>query len=592
MVLLASPDASNALVSALVVAALLAEVAAARSAAGRAVARDLVRRAMGLGHRRCRARGRRCAQRARAHRRAPLRPGLARAAARRVARAHCGVVVGVRRRRLGAARARPAYHPGVTSPVRIMAVGGAAPAWRLAAADVAAAWGRGGGGRGEVAVCAPDEDVLTLSVEAATRAMAASGLQNDIVDGVWWGTSRPPFAEGPSHAVLASALGLSSHSGGSLCSGSPHAGMEALIGAADAIAAGSARVALGRRRRRGRPRDGHRVRGARRRGAAALVLVSEGGTASIAARVDAHPPLPRPLSRRRRVRDARLVRRTPLPRRGVPAHRRARSVSTSPRSISTSGHSPTPTAVSGPPSVGSSAGGAPASASVYTAVGRHRRGGSAPRRPERARRGRTVGDHRLRRRARHRRRHRRRRPGAGRGDGCRRAGPPGSPPRTQRCCGRAGSSSRRVRRFRWACRPRGAPFVRGADEMLGLLGARCVDCGTINTPPTIHPYCISCGSTKFDARAAGAPRRRAHVRREPHDAATVRAHRCRWRSSTSTTARGSCSRSSATAATSRSERGRAGAPTVRVRARRSRLRVQGARRRRQEVGRGLTGAAR
>ena len=32
--------------------------------------------------------------------------------------------------------------------------------------------------------------------------------------------------------------------------------------------------------------------------------------------------------------------------------------------------------------------------------------------------------------------------------------------------------------------PESAQFVRGADEMLGLLGARCVDCGTINTPPT------------------------------------------------------------------------------------------------------------
>ena len=45
--------------------------------------------------------------------------------------------------------------------------------------------------------------------------------------------------------------------------------------------------------------------------------------------------------------------------------------------------------------------------------------------------------------------------------------------------------------------PQSAQFVRGADEMLGLLGARCVDCGTINTPPSIHPHCISCGSAKF-----------------------------------------------------------------------------------------------
>jgi hydroxymethylglutaryl-CoA synthase len=45
--------------------------------------------------------------------------------------------------------------------------------------------------------------------------------------------------------------------------------------------------------------------------------------------------------------------------------------------------------------------------------------------------------------------------------------------------------------------PESAQFVRGADEMLGLLGARCVDCGTINTPPSIHPHCTSCGSAKF-----------------------------------------------------------------------------------------------
>ncbi|MGH9032314.1 MAG: ACP synthase, partial [Acidimicrobiia bacterium] len=132
----------------------------------------------------------------------------------------------------------------MTSPVRILSVGAAAPTLRLPAAEVAAAWGRSRGARGQAGVCAPDEDVLTLAADAAGRALAASGLQHDIVDGLWWGTTRPPFAEGPSHAVLAAALGLSSHSAGALCSGSPHAGMEALIGAADAVAAGSARVAL------------------------------------------------------------------------------------------------------------------------------------------------------------------------------------------------------------------------------------------------------------------------------------------------------------------------------------------------------------
>jgi uncharacterized OB-fold protein len=46
--------------------------------------------------------------------------------------------------------------------------------------------------------------------------------------------------------------------------------------------------------------------------------------------------------------------------------------------------------------------------------------------------------------------------------------------------------------------PESAMFVRGADEMLGLLGGRCVDCGTVSTPPSIHPHCINCGGPKLE----------------------------------------------------------------------------------------------
>ena len=124
--------------------------------------------------------------------------------------------------------------------------------------------------------------------------MAASGLENDVVDGLWWGTTRPPFVEGPSHAVLASALGLSAHSGGALCSGSPHAGMDALLGAYDAIAAGSARVALVVAADALVPGPGTTFEERAGAGAAAVVLVSEGGHASLPARVTrTHPFLDR-----------------------------------------------------------------------------------------------------------------------------------------------------------------------------------------------------------------------------------------------------------------------------------------------------------
>jgi hydroxymethylglutaryl-CoA synthase len=46
--------------------------------------------------------------------------------------------------------------------------------------------------------------------------------------------------------------------------------------------------------------------------------------------------------------------------------------------------------------------------------------------------------------------------------------------------------------------PGSAMFVRGNTEVLGLLGAKCRACGTVNTPPSIHPACIACGGTELD----------------------------------------------------------------------------------------------
>jgi hydroxymethylglutaryl-CoA synthase len=129
------------------------------------------------------------------------------------------------------------------TPVALLGVGAAAPSLRLAASDVAGAWGSGGG-RGTVAVCDSDEDTLTLAWQAAVRALAAAGVDAGELSGLWWGTARPPFAEGPGHAFLSTALGLDPSAVGMLCAGSPHAGMEALTAAWDALAAGHARLAL------------------------------------------------------------------------------------------------------------------------------------------------------------------------------------------------------------------------------------------------------------------------------------------------------------------------------------------------------------
>jgi hydroxymethylglutaryl-CoA synthase len=173
--------------------------------------------------------------------------------------------------------------------IQLLGVGAAAPRRRVAAADVAAAWGRRGG-RGQAAVCPADEDTLTLAWEAGTAALTAAGIDPQHVDACFWGTARPPFAEGPSQAVLNAALGCSTHVAGTLSAGSTHAGMDALTAAADAIAAGSAQIALVIASDARRPGPGTSFEPRCGAGAAAIVLAGSGGTAALGARVTRSRP--------------------------------------------------------------------------------------------------------------------------------------------------------------------------------------------------------------------------------------------------------------------------------------------------------------
>jgi hydroxymethylglutaryl-CoA synthase len=384
----------------------------------------------------------------------------------------------------------------MTSPVRVLSVGAAAPALRLPASEVAAAWGRGGGAKGQAGVCAPDEDVLTLAADAAGRALTASGLQHDIVDGLWWGTTRPPFAEGPSHAVLAAALGLSSHSAGALCSGSPHAGMDALLGAADAVAAGSARVALVVTSDAIVPGPGTGYEARAGAGAAAMVLVSDGGHAVLAARVTrTRPVLDRYRgdgeSATRDLYDGRLFRDEIF----VPI---VREVGEQLAALDVRAWSlPDPDGRLGATVAKKLGAGAPASAAAYGAVGDSGAaaallGGVGA--LDAAGTVALVGY------------------GGGRATGV--AITADAPVRGAAMLadvlgeGQPVGYAEALRSRRqlvpagetvpMGVPPESASFVRGADEMLGLLGARCVDCGTINTPPSIHPHCVSCASTKFE----------------------------------------------------------------------------------------------
>jgi hydroxymethylglutaryl-CoA synthase len=378
--------------------------------------------------------------------------------------------------------------------VRLLGVGAAAPALRLAAADVGAAWGRSG--RGQAAVCAPDEDMLTLAWDAATRALAAAGIEGERVDALFWGTSRPPFAEGPSLAFLAAALGCSSTVGGALCAGSAHAGMEALASGADAIAAGSARLALVVASDAVRPGPGTGFEGRCGAGAAALVLGADGGTAALGTRVSRTRPF---LDRyrgdgeqdNRDLYDARLFREEmflPVVTEVVEA-----LASFDVRAWSL----PDPDGRLGATVAKRVGAHTPTSASVYAAIGDA--GAATPLLGAALDMdapgiiaivgtggGRTTGtlvhvDEPV--------------PGSALVADALAEGRPVSYAEALRARGQLVPTGETIP---MGVPPESAMFTRGADEMLGLLGGRCVDCGTISTPPSIHPHCINCGGPKLE----------------------------------------------------------------------------------------------
>jgi hydroxymethylglutaryl-CoA synthase len=378
--------------------------------------------------------------------------------------------------------------------VRLMGVGAGAPALRLDAADVGAAWGRGG--RGQAAVCAPDEDPLTLAWDAATRALAAAEIDAAHVDAVYWGTSRPPFAEGPSLAFLTAALGCASTVGGALFAGSAHAGMDALAGACDAITAGSAGIALVIASDAIRPAPGTTFEARCGAGAAAFVLGRENGGATIGARVTRTRPF---VDRyrgdgevdNRDLYDGRLFREEiflPVVREvadalasfdvtawslpdpdGRLAGVVAKQVNAS-MVVSTATYTELGDAGAAAPLLGAAlALDAPGIVAIVGSGG-----------------GRTTGvlvnvETPV--------------AGAAVIANALNEGKRASYAEALRARGQLVPGGETIP---MGVPPESAMFVRGADEMLGLLGGRCVDCGTISTPPSIHPHCVNCGGGKLE----------------------------------------------------------------------------------------------
>lgn len=132
-------------------------------------------------------------------------------------------------------------------PVGLIGYGAYVPRYRLPAVEVARIWAGGKTGGlpiKEKAVAGLDEDVITMSIEAARNAIARAQISPELLRAVWVGSESHPYAVKPSSTIVAEAIGT----GPSIQAGdwefACKAGTEALVAAMGLVGSCMADYAL------------------------------------------------------------------------------------------------------------------------------------------------------------------------------------------------------------------------------------------------------------------------------------------------------------------------------------------------------------
>ncbi len=95
--------------------------------------------------------------------------------------------------------------------VGIVGYGAYIPRYRLPGSEVARVWTNGLGGSPikEKAVAGLDEDVTTMSIEAARNALARAPISPEQLRAVWVGSESHPYAVKPTSTIVAESIGTS-----------------------------------------------------------------------------------------------------------------------------------------------------------------------------------------------------------------------------------------------------------------------------------------------------------------------------------------------------------------------------------------------
>jgi hydroxymethylglutaryl-CoA synthase len=144
-------------------------------------------------------------------------------------------------------------------PVGIVGHGAYVPRYRLPAREVARVWTGGLGGTPveEKAVAGLDEDVITMSIEAARNALARADIDPRLIRAVWVGSESHPYAVKPSSTVVAESIGAAPNVQAADWEFACKAGSEAMQAGIGFVGSGMAQyvLAIGMDTAQGRPGD-------------------------------------------------------------------------------------------------------------------------------------------------------------------------------------------------------------------------------------------------------------------------------------------------------------------------------------------------
>lgn len=144
-------------------------------------------------------------------------------------------------------------------PVGVVGYGAYVPRYRLPAKEVARIWTDGQGGLPvvEKSVPGPDEDVVTMSIEAARNALLRAQIRADQLRAVWVGSESHPYAVKPTSTIVAEAIGAVPNTQAADWEFACKAGTEAMVAAMGMVGSGMAdyALAIGMDTAQGRPGD-------------------------------------------------------------------------------------------------------------------------------------------------------------------------------------------------------------------------------------------------------------------------------------------------------------------------------------------------